>query len=344
MDEIYKKYFTGSIDKLLLLSKKKGLDLSYTDIKQYLKKKEANQLLKEVRKPKSFNSVYAYSIRDSYQMDIMIYDRYEIYKYKYILNIIDVYSRYAYSVPLTNMREETLLKEIEKAFDILGVPKNINCDLQFNSKNLNDYFNKKKINLYFSQRDEPYKNAVIERFNRTLAKMIMRWREISGRRDWNNALSDIVKSYNSMKHSTTKEAPKDIWNGKAINKQEINFVKNTFEINDIVRIKRYKKVFDKGDTLTYSRDTYKIIDKNKNKLKLINMKTNEELKTLYKPYEIIKVDEIEVMKDNKAEENEKITQQEQQEKKVKKNLKRDGVDTSNIITEKRNRKPVNYKE
>ena len=93
--------------------------------------------------------------------------------------------------------------------------------------------------------------------------------------------------------------------------------------------------------LSSSLDTYKIIERVNNKLKLKNENTNEEIKTLYKPYELMKVDEIEVMKDNKAEVNEKINEKKQEEKRIERKLKREGIDESNII--RRSKRLMNKK-
>ena len=61
------------------------------------------------------------------------------------------------------------------------------------------------------------------------------------------------------------------------------------------RIVIKKKVFDKGDVITYSPNVYKITEIKGNKYKLDN-------DLLYKPYEIKKVSTIEYIKDSKQEE------------------------------------------
>ena len=53
-----------------------------------------------------------------------------------------------------------------------GYPKNINCDKQFNVPEFRDFFTKKGTNLWFSEPEQPHKNAIIERFWRTLALIL----------------------------------------------------------------------------------------------------------------------------------------------------------------------------
>ena len=66
-------------------------------------------------------------------------------------------------------------------------------------------------------------------------------------------LPNIVKNYNNQFHSTIKTTSLKVWKKKEINKQVIVHLFNTFKLGDQVRIKRNKKVFDKGDVITYSK-------------------------------------------------------------------------------------------
>ena len=71
------------------------------EFEEYFDNLEINQLTK-IQKKKTFNSVIAYYPSDCYQIDIIVYSKYEIHKYKYILVIIDVYSRYVQVKPFTS--------------------------------------------------------------------------------------------------------------------------------------------------------------------------------------------------------------------------------------------------
>lgn len=151
-----------------------------------------SELLKEYRRPKVFNTIVSPEPKNNYQLDVLVYNRYEWNKYKYILNVIDVYSRYVMSIPLTNVREETLLASIKKIFDKMGYPKNLNLDNQFNTKELDKFFKDDKITTYFSQPDEINKNAIVERFNRTLAREIQKRRLEKKDYNWPKYLDDVV--------------------------------------------------------------------------------------------------------------------------------------------------------
>ena len=60
-------------------------------------------------------------------------------------------------------------------------------------------------------------------------------------------LDDIVNKYNNADHSTIKIRPVDTKSSTyIISSKEINDEDPKFEIDDIVRISKYKNIFSKG--------------------------------------------------------------------------------------------------
>jgi hypothetical protein len=136
--------------------------------------------------------------------------------------------------------------------------------------------------MWYSQPDDLNKNAIVERFNRTLANKIQLWRTATKRYDWNKVLPDLVKNYNNTVHSTLKCTPTQIWEGKAESKQKLEFVEQTLKIDDHVRIKISKLIFSKGDQQEFSKSVYKINEIDGNKIFV------EGQDRYYKPYELMK--------------------------------------------------------
>lgn len=292
--EDFKKHYYDlkSGYKSAIQLKKEYPQQTLSHLQNLVSKQYAEQVLQEVKRPKEYNTIISPSIKNNYQIDIIIYDRYEFHQYKYILVVIDVYSRYVDAIALTNMREETLLDAIKVIFNRMGLPKNLNADNQFNIKLLNDYFQKNGIQTFFNQPDEINKNAIVERFNRTLVKLIQKVRLSIKQYDWNKYLPELIFNYNHTIHSTTGETPYDIFKNGKLNLQTIKYLHSSLKVGDNVRIKLKKQVFDKGDELKYSSDIYNIVEKVKNKFKLKNLTSNHILQTLYKDYELKKLDDI----------------------------------------------------
>ena len=152
------------------------------------------------------------------------------------------------------------------------------------------------VKIWFSHPDEIVgKNAIIERFWRTLAGRLQDYALNTGRQDWNNYLKEIVENYNNTYHSTVRGKPKDIWKGKDSNKQDIIILKPEFKVGDLVRYSIPKKTFSKGDAETYSDILYKIVkrdDERKNRWVLLNTKTNKELSKSYLDRDLITIIEL----------------------------------------------------
>ena len=181
----------SDLKKLQLLLKKKGINADLKTIKKVRDSQEWHQLTQEKKKPKKFNTIYVPFPRDLYYMDVMVYNRFEMNNYKYILNVIDTNSRYASSRALTNMvlattpqlRRDgkkakkdvfgkeikikyTLLDAIVEIFEEMGYPKELRCDNQFISKEFVDLMKKHDVVVIYSDPGDVVKNSLIERFNR----------------------------------------------------------------------------------------------------------------------------------------------------------------------------------
>jgi hypothetical protein len=285
--------------------------------------------MKPIRKSKNFNSIYANYPKQIYQADIIIYDRYTYHNYKYILVVIDINSRYASARAMTNRKLSTIIEKFEDIIKEMGAPDKIECDNEFNKKEFIDILKANNITTIFSHPDELHKNSIVERMNGTIALTLQKVRLALKRYDWYNYLGDVLFNYNHTKHSTTKETPASIWDGKESNRQVIQFQDNSFKVGDKIRIMRKKKAFQKGDIIKYSPEIY-LIEK-------VNMRGNVHLNGLvrsYKPYEIKKVSDIVEKLDKDIEEPETATA----ENKIQQLYKRLDIDPVNIIVGKRNRK------
>ena len=76
-----------------------------------------------------------------------------------------------------------------------------------------------------------------------------------------DVLTDIVKKYNNMWHSTIKMKPKDVGDDNFIKYvEEFNEKDPKFNVGDRVRISKYKIVFAKGYMPNWSEDVF-VIDK-----------------------------------------------------------------------------------
>ncbi|CAM9729647.1 unnamed protein product, partial [Heterosigma akashiwo] len=268
-------------------------EITKAAIIKWVKDQQVQQLQQEVKKPIIYSTIVAPMVRHQYYIDIMIYNRYAYGHYKYVLGCIDVYSRFVHTVALTNRREETILKALKLTFKKMGFPKNINADQEFNTKKLNNFFKINYIQTHFSHSEAPKhtKNSLIERFFRTLANMLQKYRLVHGK-NWVKALPMIIQNYNTSVHRTIKETPHDVFiGGKPSRQTKITKVKIPFVIGDRVRIRKIKDTFDKGDINVFSSGVYDITRIIGEKIFLKN-EHNIDLLNPFKFYELLKINKV----------------------------------------------------
>jgi len=254
------KYGFTSSTKFYKTAKENNIDVSQKQINEFINNQAITQVFKEQRRPNKFSSIVADKIHDEYQMDIMIYDRYAFHKYKYIIVIIDIYSRYAEARAMTNRENTNIMDNIKNIIKIMGKPKIISCDNEFNTIEFKKYCLEHNIGAKFSEPLEIQKNSVVERFNKTLAGYIKKLREGLKIYDWVKHLDEIMTNYNNSYHRTIRNTPHNIFFKKGENKQDIIIVPRRFKVNDKVRLRLKKKIFDKSDVLYFSKEIYIIDD------------------------------------------------------------------------------------
>lgn len=291
MEKLYYDPSKGflSASKLYQRLKEEGHPTPLQEVRAFLKRQATYQINKQPRRPRKYRTITAFYPRFSYQMDVMVYNRFAIDGYRYILCVIDVYSRYASARALTNLRQETLLAAIQDVFMEMGKPQNLNCDQEFVIPLLiKNWFANAGITVYASEPDELHKNAIVERFNGTLAGLLQRWRTGQASKKWYRVLPQILQNYNSTLHRTLHARPIDVWERRAIPLQSpIIRSQPSLEVGDQVRIRLVKSTFDKGDSVKYSHEVYVVSQKlSTHKYRIQNLRTLQVLKRAYKEGEL----------------------------------------------------------
>lgn len=151
-------------------------------------------------------------INDTYQIDLveMIPYAKQNQNYKYILTVIDIFSKFAWAIPLKSKKSGDVFDAMTQILDAGHVPKNVLSDLgkEFYNSEFKKLMNRYKINHYstFSS----MKAAIVERFNRTLKNKMWKELHMRGSYKWIDILSNLLKEYNGTRHSTIKMKPKDV--------------------------------------------------------------------------------------------------------------------------------------
>ena len=293
-----------SLDKFQRKIKEKGYDIKQKDVKAFLEKQLTWQLNKQSKLPSKYSTYWVHKEADNYQIDLMVYDRYQYQKYKYILCLIDVKSRYAAARPLISKNQGGYVQAFESMCEEMGKwPKGISADKEFDTPLIRDLFYRNGArNFQFSEPNQIHKNPIVEQWHRTLAMRLAKWRRSeTGLRNWPAILPKIVEGYSNSFHRTIQAKPIDVWEGRDYNKQMITEVPTNFHIGDKVKYRLDKKKLQKGDRPNYSRDTYIITAKTGKRFTLSRFTLDangdvvmgQPLSRTRADYELIKADEVE---------------------------------------------------
>ena len=238
--------------------------------------------IKEHRKVKTF---YRNHVWGADLVEMIPYAN-ENENFKYILTIVDVYSKFAYAVPLKNKTAESVTNAFKYIIDTTGFkPEFIWTDLgkEFYNSKLDDLRKKHNIGIYSTFGNS--KSAIVERFNKTLKSKIWQIFTQEQNKNWIDILNDLVQKYNQTKHSAVEfNKPKDMMFDDIrlkIKEDKRPVKKPKFKLNDRVRVSLKKGVFQKAYEGNWSQQIYKIceiIESNPINYKLKDEETNEIIK------------------------------------------------------------------
>ena len=166
---------------------------------------------------------------------------------KYLLCAIDLFSKYAFVVPLKDKKGTSITNALNKVITQSNrKPNKIWVDQ--GGELYNHVFKKWLLSneiIMYSTFNEG-KSVVAERFIRTLKNKLYKHMTATGKNVYYDVLDDIVNRYNNTKHSTIKMKPKDVKNGN--NRMYIDeYNKNSarYNVGDRVRISEFKNIFTK---------------------------------------------------------------------------------------------------
>ena len=180
---------------------------------------------------------------------------------KYLLCAIDLYSKYAFVIPLKDKKGISIVNAFNKIIKQSNrKPNKIWVDQggEFYNNVFEKWLSDNDIVMYSTHNEG--KSVVAERFIRTLKNKLFKYMTATGKKVYYDVLDDVVNKYNNTKHSTLKMKPIDVVdNDKRVYIDEHNEKDSRFKVGDRVRISRYKNIFAKGYVPNWSSEIF-IVD------------------------------------------------------------------------------------
>ncbi|GFY27985.1 putative uncharacterized transposon-derived protein F54H12.3 [Trichonephila clavipes] len=241
---------------------------SKKDVKHWLSQKDAYTLHKPVRHKFQRNRVFVSDIDRQFQADLVdMQSLAEFNKgYKYLLTCIDLFSKFAWAVPLKDKFGKSVKSGLEIIFKERK-PKVLQTDAgkEFLNKIVQNYL--KNLNVNFFTNNET-KASIVERFNRTLKTKMWKYFTEFNTKNYIDVIDKLIHSYNHSYHRSIKMEPVSVsrHNRKQVLKNLYGGLRNEkpkaprFKIGDIVRINKQKLHFEKGYEQNWRRELFIVFE------------------------------------------------------------------------------------
>ena len=181
---------------------------------------------------------------------------------KHLLCVIDLFSKYAFVVPIKDKKGVSIVNAFEKIIEQSNrKPKKIWVDQggEFYKKKFKQWLSDNDIEMYSTSNEG--KSVVAERLIRTLKNKLYKHMKAIGKNVYYGVLDDVGNKYNNTRHNTIKMKPKDVKDdNNKVYIDENNEKSNRFTVGDRVRISKFKNIFAKGYTPNWSNEIF-IINK-----------------------------------------------------------------------------------
>ena len=214
------------------------------------------------------NKTIIKSVDDTWSSDLLDMNDYGIKNnigFRYILIVIDNFSKHGWTIPLKNKYGQSITDAFSQIIKTSKRKPNLletDDGKEYVNKIFNEFLNYNNIKRYSRYTD---KGAVFaERFNKTIRNSLKKPVFLAGEASWINELPSVIKKYNNSIHSSTKMTP--VQASKKSNEKLVysnlqdRRVRQTpkFKLGQLVRTADIKRVFSKGDSTNYSYKLYTI--------------------------------------------------------------------------------------
>ena len=233
----------------------------------------AEELHKPIRKKFKRRRVYVKGVDAIWAADLVDMQAFSKYNkgYKYILMVIDIFSKYGWAIPLKKKSAIEVTKAFADLWKKQKPPEKLWSDKgsEFYNRPMKALLNEHHVQIYSTENEE--KSSVVERWNRTIKQIMWKYFTANSTNVYIDVLSDIIHKYNNTYHRSIKCTPtrarepsnhqrvyeslfgRDFKVAAAIKQKPPKF-----EVGDEVRITRKKGTFEKGFTPNWTEEVFTI--------------------------------------------------------------------------------------
>jgi transposase InsO family protein len=246
---------------LYLKAKAKDKKVTQKFVQAWLKQQETSQLHAPVRLIKHFYPIKANEQDHVWCCDLMDLSAsaHNNSNCNYFLCVIDIWSRYAWVVPLKNKVAATCCAALATILKEGRTPKVLLSDngSEFISRSWRSLLKQHSIQPSYAEPGDHHRMGIVERFNKTIRALLVKYCTAYKTKRYIDAVPQLVYNYNHSVHSSlgsTPAAPNAKMIAEITQKREekANESYSQFDIGESVRFVRNPVLFEKGAVAKYS--------------------------------------------------------------------------------------------
>jgi hypothetical protein len=341
LEKYYKQFNFPASSTFVKQLKNEGIKITKKEIDDFLAKRvEQQQTTIQPNRKKLLGKIVAYRPLSLIQMDIFDMQNFSRTNkgYKYILCIIDVFTRKVWTYKMQLKNSDNVQKSFKDFLQKSGIQSNTpsilmsDNDPTFTNESFQVILRENKIIHQPNIIDDHHALGLIDRFARTLKTIFTRSFVQTNSTNWIDHIDEIVANYNNNGHTAIDNIkPNEAFLKKNLKKiYNINYEKSLFnisvsdiDVNDKVRIK-LKGKFRKGTDTRYTDEVYTVTKVRGNSITLDDDKVYKRSSLLIVPPTTVS--------------NEKnVIVRVQRQNKIERNIQQEGLDVANIVLNKRRR-------
>jgi hypothetical protein len=186
--------------------------LSRGKIKKWLQKQETFTLHRQINRKFKRTRVVVPEIGYQWDADTAVMSAYssENDGYGFFLFVIDVFSKYAWTVPLKSTKGAETTRAFASILSHTRAPEKLRTDKgsEFFNRNVQKLMKEKHVTHFFSQNEK--KANFAERGIKTIKSRLSRYMTQHQTHRWVDVLTRVTKSYNATYHRSIKMAPEQV--------------------------------------------------------------------------------------------------------------------------------------
>ena len=169
----------------------------------------AEELHKPIRRKFTKRKVFSNGTDEIWAADLVEMQKFSKWNkgIKYILMVIDVFSKFGWIVPLQNKKGKTVADAFENIFKSGRKPQLVWTDegYEFYNANVKQMLSKENVKLYSTENEEKF--SVVERWNRTMKENMWKMFSANNSTVYYDKIGELLKKYNNSFHNSVKMTP-----------------------------------------------------------------------------------------------------------------------------------------